>query len=270
MKADDGLYAYGVVDTIPERLALVGIDKRHAVYPVVKGDIGVMVSKINIDQFQNQVKHLVAELSKGAEGFTRDTEAMLQAHEDVLVALMQDTTVIPLKFGTILQDEKAALKMLQEQGEQFKNLLAKFAGKVEWGLKVYVDKQAYSEYIIQNEQKFKDWEQRLAKLSRGAAYIFGRKMQEELEEYINDQLSIIAQEIFQDLGQDASEAKLNDILQRKVTGREQEMILNAAYLVAKHKADHLRQRGTDFIQKYAFMALDLSFSGPWPPYNFTI
>jgi hypothetical protein len=47
------------------------------------------------------------------------------------------------------------------------------------------------------------------------------------------------------------------------------MILNAAYLVARHKVDHLCQRGTDFIKNYAFMALELAFSGPWPPYNFT-
>jgi hypothetical protein len=112
-------------------------------------------------------------------------------------------------------------------------------------------------------------EQKRANLSRGAAYLFGRKMQEELAEYVNDQLSLVAQEIFQALGHDAPEAKLNDILPPKVTGKQQEMILNAAYLVERHKADHLYQQGTGFMKKYQFMGLDLEFSGPWPPYNFT-
>ena len=75
--------------------------------------------------------------------------------------------------------------------------------------------------------------------------------------------------IFQDLGKDASEAKQNDTLPRKVTGRMKEMILNAAFLVEREKVTQYCEQGKRFIEQYEFMGLDAEFSGPWPPYNFT-
>lgn len=264
-----GLYAYGLVGKIPEQLDILGIDKRNKVFPVIKGDICVMVSEVDIDQFQDQVKNLVSELTKNAGTVPNEVGEILQAHEHVTDILMRNTTVVPLKFGTILNDEKAALKMLQDHEEEFKNLLAKFVGKVEWGMKVYADKQALMEHIVQTEPKFTKLKDNQEKLSRGAQYLLRRKMEEEVEDLVATQLAQITEEIFQEIGKDASEAKLNEILPQKVTGKKKEMILNAAFLVERKKATHLRQRGKSLIEKYKFMGLNLEFSGPWPPYNFT-
>ncbi len=268
MTSNSGLYAYGLVAKSPQRLDILGIDKRNRVYPVGEGEVCVMVSEVDIDQFQKQVKNLLAELAKNAGAVHSDTGEILHAHENVIDTLMHDTTVIPLKFGTILKDEEAALKMLQDNDEKFKSLLAKFTGKVEWGLKVYADKQALMKHIIQIEPEFARLEDKRGKLSKGAAYLLGRKMEEEVQGHVVDQLNQVAEEIFQECGKDASEAKLNDTLPQKVTGKKKEMILNAAYLVEREKGDHLQQRGKSFRDKYAFMGLDLEFSGPWPPYNF--
>lgn len=268
MISNSGLYAYGLVGKRPQQLDILGIDKRNKVYPVGEGEVCVMVSEVDIDQFQNQVQNLITELTKNAEAVQSGTGEILQAHENVIDTLMQETTVVPLKFGTILKDEEAALKMLLDNEEKFKSLLAKFAGKVEWGLKVYADKQAFVRYIIQNDPKFMNLEDKQKNLSRGAAYLLGRKMEEEVQDHVVDQLTQVAEEIFQELGKDAAEAKLNDTLPQKVTGKKKEMILNAAYLVEREKGDHLLQRGKSFRGTYAFMGLDLEFSGPWPPYNF--
>jgi hypothetical protein len=265
--ANSGLYAYGLVDKSPQQLDMLGIDKKSKVYPVKGRGICVMVSEIDVDQFQNQVKNLIAELNKNVE-VQNNTAEILQAHENIIDTLMQETTVVPLKFGTILKDENSALKMLENDEEKFKSLLAKFRGKVEWGLKVYADKQSLRRYIIHSDPKFMYLEDKQKKMSRGAAYLLGRKMEEEIEDHVVDQFTQVAEEIFQACGKDAVEAKLNDTLPQKVTGKKKEMILNAAYLVEREKGDHLQQRGQSFRDKYAFLGLDLEFSGPWPPYNF--
>ena len=265
--SNSGLYAYGLVDKFPQQLDILGIDKRNKVYPVRGRDICVMVSEIDVEQFQNQVKNLLSELSKNA-GVQTNTGEILQSHENVIDMIMQETTVVPLKFGTILKDEKSALKMLENDEEKFKSLLAKFSGKVEWGLKLYADRQALKRYIVQSDPKFMDLEDKQKRLSKGAAYLLGRKMEEELQDRVVDQFTQVAEEIFQEFGKDAVEAKLNDTLPQKVTGRKKEMILNAAYLVEREKEDHFHQRGESFRDKYAFMELDLELSGPWPPYNF--
>jgi predicted nucleic acid-binding protein len=93
-------------------------------------------------------------------------------------------------------------------------------------------------------------------------------MEEELKDQVVARLVQVAEEIFQELEKDASEAKLNETLSQKVTGEKKEMILNAVYLVERGKVAHFRQRGKRFMEKYASMGLDLEFSGPWPPYNF--
>jgi hypothetical protein len=228
-----------------------------------------MVSEVDIDQFQNQVKNLLSELTKTAGAVQSGAGEILQAHEDVIDTLMQDTTIVPLKFGTILIDEKAASKMLQDNEEEFKSLLAKFTERVEWGLKVYADKQALIKHIAQVGPKFTSPEEKQEKLSRGAAYILGRKMEEELKDQVVAQFAQVSEEIFQELGKDVSEAKLNDTLPQKATGKKKEMILNAVYLVEREKEAHFCQQGKRFMEEYEFMGLDLEFSGPWPPYNFT-
>src|SRR5579859_1834743 len=97
-----GLYSYGLVDQIPKHLDILGIDKKNKVYPVMGSEMCVMVSVVDIEQFQHQVKDLLAGLNTGS--VQESIEEMLQAHERVITALMQEATVVPLKFGTILKD----------------------------------------------------------------------------------------------------------------------------------------------------------------------
>ena len=136
-----GLYAYGLVGKSPKRLNILGMDKKNKVYPVEGRDICVMVSKIDTDKFQDEIKKLLSKLTKTAEAVPNETEEILRRHEDVLDALMKLTPVVPFKFGTILKDKKAVSTMLQDYGEKFKKLLSKFTGREEWGLKVYADNQ---------------------------------------------------------------------------------------------------------------------------------
>jgi hypothetical protein len=269
MLPEYGLYAYGLITRSPEHFDIVGIDNQNKVYPVTGRDVCVMVSKINLAEFQNRVKDVFAQLSTTAGAIQSGDGAILQAHEDVLDALMQHTTVVPFKFGTILTDEKAALKMLQDHEEEFKNLLSRFAGREEWGLKVYADRQALMQHMAESESRFTSLEEEREKSSRGAAYLLGRKMEEELKDHVVAQLTQVAEVIFQELGKDAVEAKLNNTLSQKATGKRKEMILNAVYLVEKEKVAHFCQQGKRFKEEYEFMGLDLEFSGPWPPYNFT-
>jgi type I site-specific restriction endonuclease len=268
MNSNRGLYAYGIVGKSPQQLDIVGIDKKNKIYPVVGEDMCVIVSEVDIDQFQSQVKQLVSALEKNTEAPQRDMEEILQAHEHVVETLIKETTVVPFKFGTILRDEQAAAKLLQDEEERFKKLLAKFTGRAEWGLKVYADKQALIKHIVQVEPRFKSLEEQRKKLSRGAAYLLGKKMEEDVKDHIVARLTQITEEIFQELRKDASEAKMNITLPQKLTGKKKEMILNAAYLVEREKVPHFLQQGKSFIEKYEFMGLDLEFSGPWPPYNF--
>lgn len=264
MNADFGLYAYGLVGNPSPQLDILGIDKKNKVYPVAARELCVMVSNVDVEQFQQQVKDLLSELTKTPATMQAEAGGILQAHEAVIETLMQHTTVVPLKFGTILKNEDAVTKMLQENEEKFSNLLTKLADRVELGLKVYADRQALMNHLAQIGPRSSS----SGKLSKGAAYLLGRKLEEEAKDQVAAQFAQAGEEIFQELGKEATAAKLSDTLSQKTTTKKKEMILNAAYLVEREKVAHFCQQGTRCMERYEFMEVELEFSGPWPPYNF--
>jgi hypothetical protein len=269
MGSSYGLYAYGLVGKNPEPLDIVGIDKKNKVYPVEGKDGCVMVSEIDIDTFQDQVKKLVSDLAGSVDTVQREAEEILQAHENVLDTLMKSTTVVPFQFGTILKDEQAALTMLQDYGEKFKSLLAKFIGRTEWGMKVYANQQEFIHYMVQIEPEFKHLEENREELSKGAAYLLRRKIEEELKDKALTRLAEVTEVIFHTLGKDAYEGKVNTTLPQKLTGKKKEMILNTVYLVEREKVATFCKQGKRLMEHYGAMGLDLEVSGPWPPYSFT-
>jgi len=263
-----GLYAYGLVGMSPKQLNILGIDKKNKVYPVEGKDIAVCVSKIDTDKFQDQIKKLLSELTKTARAVPSGAEGILRSHEYVVDTLMKQTTVVPFKFGTILKDEKAATKMLQDYEDKFKKLLSKFKEKAEWGLKIYSNNQEFKKHLVQIEPKFKNLRRKREKLSRGVAYLLGRKVEEELKDNVAARLAKINEFIFQEVGKNAYEAKLNKTLPQKLTGKTSEMILNTAYLVERGKVAHFCKQIEKLIEKYKPMGLEIEVSGPWPPYSF--
>jgi hypothetical protein len=264
----NGLYAYGLVKKSPRQFDIVGIDKKNKVYAVKGRDLCVMVSEINISQFQDQVKNLYAALAQ-TPGVVQDQDGeILQAHENVIDAIMQFTTIVPLKFGTILKDEQAALKLLDEQGEDFKHLLSKFQSKVECGLKVYADTRVVMQYIMQRDLERTNSQEQQEPLSKGAAYLLARKKEEQLKERVSAELFQVAEQIFDTFRHIAFEMKQNSLLTRKVTGKKKDMILNAVYLVGKEQVISFSEQVKSLTEQYSSLELDLEFSGPWPPYNF--
>lgn len=268
MSSNSGLYAYGLMAKRPLHPGILGVDKKHGVYPIAEHDVCVIVSNIDIDAFQHGVKQLFSSLTINTENRQGEAQGILQAHEDVVEALMKIATIVPFKFGTILKDEKAASTMLQDEQEKFRKLLAKCTGRTEWGLKIYVDRQACLQQRLQGEPAFKQLAAQRATLSNGAAYLLGRKMEEEGKNRVTAWLTGITEGMFQGLAKDAYEATLHESLPQKLTGKKKEMVLNAAFLVAEENVANFCQQGKSLQDHYEAIGVDVELSGPWPPYSF--
>lgn len=264
-----GLYAYGIVGRKPGQLNILGIDKKNGVFFVGRGGLYAVVSKIDIGEFEVQLKKGLSGLAASERVNLSNAEETLRGHEEVVETFMKLATIIPLKFGTVLKDRKAALKMLQSYKKRFKSLLAKLIGKEEWGVKVYADDQEFKDHLAQIEPASKDLEEKREKLSKGAAYLLGRKIDEELENKVACRLAEVTKVIFEEVGKGAYEAKLNKVLPKKLTGKKKEMVLNTAYLVEKEKVARFNEQAKRLIEKYKSIGLEIEVSGPWPPYSFT-
>ena len=263
MATSYGLYAYGLVGKRLEDLAIQGVDRLHEVFPVEEHGVCVMVSVIDIDHFQRQVQQMFVELTDTPDA-ARGAEAILQAHEDVVDTLMQHTPVVPLKFGTILRDEAAARRLLLDEEERWRQLLAAFTGKAEWGLKIYIDTRVFQQHTTRAHAPSPEPE----KLSKGSAYLFKRKMEAEAKNDTAARLTELTTAIFQEMGKGACEAKLNKTLPQKLTGKKQEMLLNGVFLLEKEQAARFCELGKRLREQYEAQGLTLEVSGPWPPYSF--
>src|SRR5579883_382592 len=73
-----GLYAYGCIENDSFHFDLPGIDKKHKVYPIEGRELSIVVSKINISQFQEQVKNLYAALSQTPGAVQNQSGVILQ------------------------------------------------------------------------------------------------------------------------------------------------------------------------------------------------
>lgn len=266
MDAHDGLYAYGLVDTLPHSLDVPGIDQQHPIYPVVDRGMCVLVSRIDLNTFQSQVRDLSAALNRTDTSAHSDIARILRLHEGVVEHLRQQSTVVPFKFGTIVKDEQAVSQLLHDYEEHFRRLLSRFAGKAEWGLKVYVDRQAMVRDVTHRVLEDQHLDDRQAP-SRGMAYLQRKKIEEEARETVRAQLATIAETIVEQLGADACEAQLHEPMPRTLVG--QEMLLNAVYLLTDTHATHFCQHVAALREMYAAPGLEIDISGPWSPYSFT-
>lgn len=62
-----------------------------------------------------------------------------RGHQGVVDALTVVTTPLPLPVGTVFRDDSGVRVMIEEREETFRRTLDRLQGKVEWGVKVYLD-----------------------------------------------------------------------------------------------------------------------------------
>lgn len=261
-----GLYTYGVTGKEAKEVDITGIDRRHKVYAVAWEDLRVMVSEIDVEAFQQQVKNVVAAITQSSAFPQLGGSELFQAHEEAIESLMRITPIIPMKFGTILKDEQSAIQMLQDRQDDFQALLAKCSDSEEWGLKIYADEQTVMKHF---DHEAAHSGQKAGPQSKGMAYLLGMKRSEEVKNTARQWLAESTERIFQELGQAASEAKITATLAKTATGKKQEMLLNAAYLLKQERVASFCEQGKSLQEHYASMGLEIELSGPWPPYNFT-
>lgn len=111
-------YLYGIVEaTNQANLGITGIDGASPVYVVTGDGLGCVAS----DYIAEDLGSLPKE----------ELVRRLLAHQRVVEHVMQQYTVLPVKFGTLLDDPQEVLDLLSQGRSEFIDLLASMADKVE-------------------------------------------------------------------------------------------------------------------------------------------
>ncbi len=254
-------YAYAVVrasaaaeEATREALAAVRGVAGAPVTLVASGAVAAAVSPVPGEEFSE------AALRTRLEDLAW-LEATARAHHVVIETLAARTTVLPLRLATVYLDDRRVAEMLAGRQEVFVALLDRFAGHVEWGVKVYADAQSASEPLPAEQGGLAE------ESDPGRAYLRRRRQHHQEREGVWRS----AEEAVRRTEQRARGLAVQRARHRPQQGAlahvPGENIANDAYLVPRHLSEEFRDRMLHAADGLAGVRVEVT--GPWAPYSFT-
>lgn len=253
-----GLYLYGVVRA-NVRISgdLPGVDARHEVFLLEGNELAAIVSSVPLEEFDEE------QLRENLNDVVW-LEEKARAHEAVLEAMLESTTVVPTRLCTIFRDEKQLREMMGREGAALVEALERLDGKSEWGAKAFAEPGALDRAAAERATEQAGGEV----LSPGAAYMDRRRKEARAREEAEEIADGWAQQIHEHLAHGAAEALLNPLQRREVSGHEGDMLLNGVYLVENESVDRFRELAAELDADYRRRGVSVELTGPWPAYNF--
>jgi hypothetical protein len=186
---------------------------------------------------------LTAVFTTHAESVGAPAPDALWVHERVVERLMTDRTVLPMRFGSTVEDEPALHALLTEHQTSFLVLLARVRGRVELGVRVL----------------------EAAPEPRDAALALAVAPSRSGTEYLLEKVENGRRigDLCTGLDEPLSELAVES---RRQPPRSAEEVLRASYLVERSAVGRFRS-AVERLQR-ARPQLAFLCTGPWPPYSF--
>ena len=237
MNNTTGKYLHCIINgKVPnDRFKLAGLEG-NAAYVINQGDLSCLVSDTSCDHYPLWREHITA-------------------HQKPIEEVMKYYDVLPFSFSNIANTEDQIKKILKERKAEFGELLQKFKGRTEVGLKAFwPDMQLIFQEIAEKSPE-------LQRLKKRSHLTYQQKIAagEFVEKLLDKKRKEEAQNIIKavnDLAEDFKEQQLIG----------ENMILNAAFLIKKGGENEFARRVG--ILGFSFPNTKLSCSGPFPLYNF--
>ncbi|MDH7578642.1 MAG: GvpL/GvpF family gas vesicle protein [Bacillota bacterium] len=184
----------------------------------------------------------------------------LLTHEKVLQAALQDYTVLPVRFGTILKDRPAVEAFLAQNYFEIKQVLADLTGKIELGLKVIWKKDAFIREIEAAEPRIPELKKRIAERLPEECTGLRLQLGQLVAGVVEDRRRFYVRVIYEPLAECAFLASLNPLAGER-------MVLNAAFLVEKEREAEFDRLVNRVCEKFEDR-FDFKYTGPWAPSSF--
>ncbi|MGV9990376.1 GvpL/GvpF family gas vesicle protein [Streptomyces sp. NPDC003374] len=181
--------------------------------------------------------------------------ATARAHQGVIDALTVVTTPLPLRMATVFRDDSAVRTMIESREDHIRGMLQRLEGRVEWGVKVYVETDRPEE-AARPERK----------PASGRDYLRQRRQQTRAHEDLWQRAETFATALHEQLAAFAEGSRLHAPQSAALSGTGGRNVLNAAYLVQ-------RARSEEFVElvdrtKDDAPGLRVELTGPWAAYSF--
>ncbi|SEG99470.1 Gas vesicle synthesis protein GvpL/GvpF [Nonomuraea solani] len=247
----DGTYLYAVARE-PLSACPAGV-AGGSVRTISRPGLVAYVSTVPLEQFgEEPLRRSLEDLDWLAE--------TARAHHAVVDALAAATTAAPVRLVTVYEDDDQVGDLLERRADDFLRLLTRVTGRREWGVKAYAAPAPASEPRVPvatsaghpGRPGTTYLERRRASL-RGREQARGQAVRRA--DHIHRALSGLAAATHRHRPQDSS-----------LSGRNDWMLLNGAYLVDEARADEFAA----LAETLGGDGVDLRLTGPWAPYSFTV
>ena len=165
------------------------------------------------------------------------TEAAVSRHDAVCTGLMQESAVVPIRFGAVFSDDDRVSTEVAARAGDFRAALARINGCVELGVRVIRPQQA---------------EETETEPATGSAYLQrrleARRVAAAAAHAVDERLHVLA------------------VDRTLRTLETPELVLSASYLVSRDGVDRFRE-AVEVLESER-PDLTLLCTGPWPPYSF--
>ena len=240
---DTAWYVYGVVpaDVDPASFAgTEGVGSGH-VELVSSGGLAAIVGRVPLEEFGEEP------LRRNLE--RRDwLEATARAHDGVLAEALGRAPLVPLRFGTVYRSEEGVREMLAERATELGEAIERLRGRVELGVKAF---------LLEPDEAG-------APPSSGREYLLRKKEARATARSAQTEAFESVRALHEHLASLADDSRVNPPQQRELSGRDETMLLNGAYLVGVAQQPAFSAA----VDEHRDERLELVVTGPWPPYNF--
>jgi hypothetical protein len=192
-------------------------------------------------------------------------EAVARAHHHVIEAASGLFPLLPTRLATVYSGDQSMAAVLGARHDELLAALRRVGGRVEWGVKAY----AVPEPERAAAPAGPPAPAAAGSGGSGAGLAYLKRRKEQLSHRAESWRSAVAgaRAVHAHLSRHAVLTRLHPPQSAQLSGNQQEMMLNAAYLLDPNE-------GTGFATQVAAAAdahpeLDLDLTGPWPPYSFT-
>ena len=259
-----GFYIYCITSEDGSKKSNVrGIDNKSGVFVLAYKDLGAVVSIINLSDFgENELR------KKLDDPKCKWIKRTVLNHQGIINKVMNERPVIPMRFGIVYKKKGQIEEVLKKNYQQFKNILESLVDKKEWGVKIFCDQGKLVSKIQANDGSIKKLRKQLETSPEGKKFFLQKKMDTITESRLEEETNKYSQIFLKRLSKDSDKYVLNDTSSKELTGRNEEMIINAAYLVTDKNLVRFEKNLNRLREKYSGDRFLLELSGPWPPYNF--
>lgn len=242
-----GLYAFAITPAHPVDLVrgVAGIDGEAPLFIIQGDDLGLVVSRMRLDLMDDVCEDDLSE--------TGALATLARRHDEVIRSVFEHGPVLPLRFGTVVADEDAARRLLEDHATAARERLAHLDTHREWGVRLSRDAAAVDQ----------DDDDRAARREMtGTSYLASRREALQRSQGEERQAAALTARVEQALSEHAVDVA------RRGGGPGSGLLADLAYLVPDVAEDAFVDAAEGLRGEAAADRLVLELTGPWPPYSF--